>query len=219
MKYKAVIFDMDGTLLDTLEDLRDSVNFALGQCPYPLRATDEIRQFVGNGVERLIALSVPEGASDDDRARCLAVFKERYAAHSRVKTHAYDGIPELLTALKANGIKVGVVSNKLHAAVDGLCQDFFMDLVDYAVGEREGVPKKPAPDCVYDCMAHLGENSVETLFVGDSDIDILTAKNAGLDSVGVLWGFRDEALLRAAGAGFIVKHPKEILAIIGGEPV
>ena len=216
MKYRAVIFDLDGTLLDTLQDLRDAVNYALRQNGYPERTTGEIRQYVGNGVERLIRRSVPEGTCAHEEARCLTVFKERYAAHSRVKTHAYEGISELLFALKSDGVKIGVVSNKLHPAVAALCRDFFSGLIDYAVGEREGVPRKPAPDCVFECMDQLGVKTGETLFVGDSEVDMLTANNAGLDSVGVLWGFRDEALLHASGAGRIAAKPEDILMIVRG---
>ncbi len=214
MKYKAVIFDMDGTLIDTLDDLADSTNFALRSMGFPKRTKAEIKSFVGNGVERLISLSVPRCASKEDKQKCIEIFKANYAENSKNKTKPYDGIIELLQQLKRKNIKTGVVSNKYHPALIKLCEYYFGELIDYAVGEREGVPKKPSPECVYECMEKLGCQKHQTLFIGDSDIDVLTAKNAGLCCVGVLWGFRDENLLRTEGAEHIVKSPSEIIDIL-----
>ncbi|MGI6746405.1 MAG: Phosphoglycolate phosphatase [Firmicutes bacterium ADurb.Bin300] len=214
MKYKAVIFDMDGTLLDTLDDLADSTNFALGSMGFPQRTKAEIKAFVGNGVERLISLSVPRSISKEDKQKCIEIFKAHYAENSRNKTKPYEGILELLKLLKKKKIKTGVVSNKYQPALIKLCTEFFEELIDFAVGEKAGVPKKPSPECVYECMEKLGCEKQQTLFIGDSDIDVLTAKNAGLCCVGVLWGFRDENLLKTAGAEYIVKSPLEIVDII-----
>lgn len=219
MKYKAVIFDMDGTLLNTLEDLAVSTDYALRKCGYPERTLDEVRGFVGNGVERLISLSVPDGTKKDDELRCLEIFKKHYAANSRIYTKPYDGIAELLFRLKDINIKIGVVSNKFHAALTVLCDDFFGSLTDYAVGSKQGIPKKPSPECVFECMNALGCTAGETLYVGDSEVDVMTAENAGLKCAGVLWGFRDEALLKTLGTDYIVSKPSEIYDIVIGEKI
>lgn len=216
MKYNAVIFDMDGTLLDTLGDLTDSANYALCATGFPERTQDEIKSFVGNGVERLITLCLPSGAAEEDYLSCLEKFKAHYAANSRVKTKPYDGVLELLASLKETGVKTGVVSNKFHTALTELCGEFFGTLIGYAVGEKTGVAKKPAPECVFECMSFLRCKNSETLFVGDSDIDILTAKNARLDCAGVSWGFCGEELLKSRGADYIVRKPLEILKIVNG---
>lgn len=213
MKYKAVVFDMDGTLLDTLKDLANSTNFALKACGFPKRTADEIKSFVGNGVKKLIELSVPEGTSKEEKEKCLIIFEKHYLAHSQVDTKPYDGIIDLLTELKKRGIKTGVVSNKYHEALISVCDRFFGSLIDYAVGEKEGVPKKPAPDAVFECLKQLNSTKQDTIYVGDSDVDIKTAKNAELFFVGVSWGFRDEKFLRDNKADTIINVPTALLSL------
>lgn len=213
MKYNTVIFDMDGTLLDTLSDLKNSTNFALKACGYPERTLEEVRSFVGSGVKRLIELSVPEGTSKKEKEKCLNIFEEHYLTHSRIETKPYSGIIELLTELKKRGIKTGVVSNKYHEALVSICKHFFGTLIDYAVGEKDGVPKKPAPDAVFECLRQLDSEKHEAIYVGDSDVDIKTAKNAELFLVGVSWGFRDEKFLRDNGANVIISQPLELLSL------
>lgn len=210
-----VIFDMDGTLLDTLEDLADAVNQGLAARKYPARTLDEVRHFVGNGVRKLMIEAVPEGASEEDLEECLAAFKAYYAKHWQDKTVPYEGITELLAALKREGLKTAVISNKYEQAVLRLCKDYFPGSFDSAHGEREGVPRKPAPDGIYAILEELGASKKNAVYVGDSEVDMATAKNAGLVSVGVTWGFRDRQLLEEKGADHIIDRPKELLAIVG----
>lgn len=184
-----VIFDMDGTLLDTLEDLKDAVNEGLSVKGYPARSLEEIRQFVGNGVGVLLRNAVPEGTSEADMEVCLEAFKAHYAKHWQDKTKPYDGILQLLADLKASGKKTAVISNKYDEAVVQLCKDYFPELFDAARGERAGVPRKPAPDGIYSILEELGSVKEHAVYVGDSEVDMETAKNAGLVSVGVTWGF------------------------------
>ena len=186
-----VLFDLDGTLLDTLGDLADAVNYALRVHGYPQRTVKEVRQFVGNGAAKLIALSVPEGA---DYLPVLATYQTYYQAHSQVKTGPYPGIPEALEAIRAE-YPVAVVSNKPDRAVKPLCEQFFGDI--YALGETADCPRKPAPDMLRKAMKDLGVD--RCIYVGDSDVDVVTASNAGAPCISVLWGFRDEPEIRAAG--------------------
>lgn len=209
-----VIFDMDGTLLDTLEDLRDAVNAGLALKNYPARDLEEIRQFVGNGVRVLLEKAVPEGTPEADMKVCLAAFKEYYAKHWQDKTKPYDGIRELLAALKEKKIKTAVISNKYDEAVLQLCRDYFPGSFDSARGERAGVPRKPAPDGIYSILEELGAAKENAVYVGDSEVDMETAHNAGLTSVGVTWGFRDRSLLQAKGADYIIDSPEELLEIL-----
>ncbi|MBQ2244380.1 MAG: HAD-IA family hydrolase [Oscillospiraceae bacterium] len=199
----AVLFDLDGTLLDTLQDLADSTNAALRAFGYPERTVEEVRRFVGNGAERLIRLAVPEGA---DPLPVLEAFRVHYQAHCREKTGPYEGIPVLLAQV-AQRWPVAIVSNKPDSAVKALCQDHFPGI--YALGESEDCPRKPAPDMVYKAMAALGAE--RCVYVGDSEVDILTAKNAGAVCVSVLWGFRDEETLRDAGATCLCDTPRQVL--------
>ena len=199
----AVLFDLDGTLLDTLQDLADSTNAALRAFGYPERTVEEVRRFVGNGAERLIRLAVPEGA---DPLPVLEAFRVHYQAHCREKTGPYEGIPALLSQV-AQRWPVAIVSNKPDSAVKALCQDYFPGI--YALGESEDCPRKPAPDMVYKAMAALGAE--RCVYVGDSEVDILTAKNAGAACVSVLWGFRDEETLRDAGATCLCDTPRQVL--------
>lgn len=213
-KYSTAIFDLDGTLLDTLDDLAGSVNYALEECGYPTRNVDEVRRFVGNGVEKLIELSVPEKTSKDNTAKCLSVFTNHYKENMRNHTRPYDGIMDLLEKLKAKNIKIAVVSNKMDEAVKLLCKKEFRDLFQLAIGSSEGIAKKPAPDTVLEALRLLKSKKEETLYIGDSDVDIETAKNANLTSVGVTWGFRDRELLKSKGADYIIDKPEELHGII-----
>lgn len=210
-----IIFDMDGTLLNSLEDMKDAVNVALDSCGYPARTLDEVRYFVGNGVKKLIADAVPEGTSEADIETCIASFKEYYAQHWQDKTVPYDGILELLAELKKRGVKTAVISNKYDNAVLQLCEDYFPGSFDVARGEREGVPRKPAPDAIYAILDELGAKKENAVYVGDSEVDMATARNSGLVSVGVTWGFRDRQLLEEEEADYIIDSPDQLLDIVG----
>lgn len=202
----AVIFDLDGTLLDTLEDLTDATNAALAAFGYPRRSLEEVRQFVGNGAARLIALAVPEGV---DSEPVLAYFKEYYDAHCRIKTGPYPGILEALSQI-ARSYPVAIVSNKPDSAVKALCADYFPGI--FALGEHPGCPRKPAADMVLKAMDTIGAKNC--VYVGDSEVDLETAKNAGVPCLSVLWGFRDRATLEQAGATHFCDHPRELPARI-----
>lgn len=214
MKYNYIIFDLDGTLLNTLDDLRDSTNFALRRFGFPERTTDEVRRFVGNGVARLIHLAVPEGTDEKTEADCLAVFKAHYKGNMTNKTAPYPGIIELLKKLRERGVKIAVVSNKFEPAVIGLCEDYFVGLVDAAVGQTEDRQKKPAPDGVLYAMKLLGADPAKTVYSGDSDVDVLTAQNSNLPCIGVSWGFRERKVLEDGGADYIADRAEDILSIM-----
>lgn len=215
MKYtNTVIFDLDGTLLDTLWDLTDATNYALKECGYPERSYDEIRRFVGNGVEMLIRRAVPQDTSEDRIQEVLAIFKIFYMHNSKNSTKPYDGIIELLESLKKKGFKIGVVSNKFDKAVKKLCNDYFFGLIDIATGESCDVPKKPSPIGVLKTIEELGGAPDKSVMIGDSETDIQTAKNAGIMSIGVLWGFRDEKTLVDAGADELVDSPERLEMIL-----
>lgn len=212
--YKLAVFDMDGTILDTLEDLKDSTNYALEKCGYPTRSYDEVCRFVGNGIRKLIERAVPEGLTTEQIDRVHEIFTEHYKVHCADKTKAYDGIKPLLEKLRANGVKTAVVSNKADYGVQELCKEYFDGLFDYAIGEREGIRRKPAPDSVNEALKVLGVSKSEAVYIGDSDVDFETAKNAELPCISVLWGFRDEEFLREKGATLFVHDPAEIYDII-----
>lgn len=209
-----IIFDLDGTLLNTLEGLKNSTNFALKKFDCPEITLEQTRSFVGNGVRKLIERAIPNGEKNPDFEKCLNTFKEHYSKTMYQKTVAYDGIEDMLTELKKRGIKTGVVSNKFDTAVKELCKNYFDGLIIVAIGESPDVRKKPAPDSVLKAMEILGAKPENTLYVGDSDVDIQTAKNTNLKSVGVTWGFRDRELLEEEGADFIINTPCELLELI-----
>ena len=190
MKYTCAIFDLDGTLLNTLDDLKNAVNAALAKRGYPARTLDEVRLFVGNGVARLIERAVPEGTSAAETAAILADFRVYYNAHINVETHPYAGVAALLGKLRAAGVKIGVNSNKYDAAVQLLMNDHFPGLLDKAVGESETVPKKPSPIGVETLLKALDADAESAVYIGDSGVDEQTAKNAGLPFIWVSWGFR-----------------------------
>lgn len=212
--YKAVILDLDGTLLDTLKDLAGSVNFALNEMGYPLRTNEEIRRFIGNGVVKLVSRAVPQNTNEQDTENCLNIFRAHYLKNMRNTTKPYDGISQMLLNLKQSGIKTAVVSNKLHEAVVQLCDDFFENQIDVALGVSNENERKPKPTNVFKAMQNLGVSESEAVYIGDSEVDVQTAHNANLDCIGVTWGFRDEAELIASGAKFIVDSPAQILQII-----
>lgn len=207
---KAIIFDLDGTLLDTLTDLRNSVNEALTLQGLPTRTTEEIRQFVGNGIATLAARAVPNGIGNPHYKAVLADTRRLYAEKSREHTKPYDGIPELLSLLHDNGYALAVVSNKPDAQVKALCTAFFGGQIQATVGNREGFALKPAPDSVFAVMRELGCTAEEAVYVGDSDVDVLTAKNAEIPCISVLWGFRDRAALEQAGGSVFAHTPAEM---------
>lgn len=210
MKYKLVIFDLDGTLLDTLEDLADSTNYALRTCGLPERSIDEVRRFVGNGIHKLIERAVPEGTDAAGIEKVFTEFKAYYAVHCNDKTQAYNGILKLLSDLRQNSVRLAVVSNKADFGVQTLCRQYFEGMLDVAVGERDGIRKKPAPDSVNEVLRLLGVDRKDAVYVGDSDVDIETARNAGMDCISVTWGFRSQAFLKEHGAQVLVDTPAEI---------
>ena len=201
-----LLFDLDGTLLDTLEDLLDATNFALRAHGYPERTLPELRRFVGNGAHNQIRLSVPDGAAP---LPVLETYLDYYPTHCCIKTRPYDGIPEVLKELRKR-YPVAVVSNKPDGAVKELCADLFPGI--YALGEAPDCPRKPAPEMVYKAMEAIGAD--KCIYIGDSEVDILTAKNAGVPCVSVTWGFRDEPDLLAAGAEHLCRTPEELLCLI-----
>lgn len=213
---EAVIFDLDGTLLDTLQDLCNSTNYALRQSGFPERSLDEVRRFVGNGVANLMRRAVPEGTTAERTEACLEKFKEHYEVHKCDLTQPYPGILELLETLEKSGYQTAVVSNKFDPAVKGLCEQYFPGRISVAVGEREaeGVRKKPAPDMVEEALCQLGVRGEAAVYVGDSEVDVETAKNAGLRCVSVSWGFRTGEELREAGAAQIVDRPQELANLL-----
>ena len=211
---EAVIFDLDGTLLYTLEDLKNSTNFALCEFGFPERTLEEVKRFVGNGVRKLIERAVPEGTKAETTEDVLRVFKENYEQNMYNCTKPYNSIEKLLSDLKSVGIKTAVVSNKFDLAVKELCKKYFVGLIDAAIGQRDDVPKKPAPDGVLAAIKELGVAQKNCIYVGDSDVDVLTAQNCGLPCVGVIWGYRDRELLESKGADYIVTDPLEILTLV-----
>ena len=209
-----VVFDLDGTLLDTLGDLADGVNFALTQHGYPARTLDEVRQFVGNGVRNLIERSIPDGVENPDFEPCLHMFKDHYSKNMQNKTRPYEGIMELLEALREADIKTAIVSNKFDKAVKELSSEYFGDHIAVSIGESARIHKKPSPDCVYEALHALGSPVQTAIYVGDSEVDVRTAHNAGLPCVGVTWGFREKEILVKEGAEYIIDHPLELLNIL-----
>ena len=212
---QAFIFDLDGTLLDTLGDLAASVNYALRACDMPQHSIDDVRRFVGNGVRLLMERAVPDGAANPRFEEAFATFRQHYLEHSLDTTRPYDGIMEMLQALRSRGFRTAVVSNKFYAATQELCQHFFADSIEVAIGEHEaeGIRKKPAPDTVNEALRQLGVSREHAVYVGDSDVDIATARASGMPCISVLWGFRDREFLLAHGATQFISHPSELLTL------
>ena len=214
--YDTVIFDLDGTLLNTLQDLADSTNYALALQGMPARTLEEVRRFVGNGVGRLIHRAVPEGTPEEVEARVLADFRAHYTLNMEHKTAPYPGVLPLLDRLGQAGIRTAVVSNKFDSAVKGLCHAYFGARIPVAIGESQGVARKPAPDTVFRALEELGAGTGRAVYVGDSDVDIQTAANAGLPCLSVSWGFRDAEFLTAHGAQRTVDTPQALEALLLG---
>lgn len=213
MEEKSIIFDLDGTLLYTLEDLQTAVNRALKSFNFKERTLEEVRNFVGNGVVLLMERAIPDGRNNPDFEACLNEFYKNYSSNVNEKTRPYDDIPETLDYLKSKGVRLAVNSNKYDAAVKDLCKIYFPQ-IEVAIGAREGIDIKPAPNGVNDILAFLHTNRANAFFIGDSSVDIQTAKNSGLKSIGVTWGYRTKASLVEAGADYIVDAPKEIIDIV-----
>lgn len=216
MRYKLAIFDMDGTILNTIDDLAASLNYVLEKSGFPARTMDEVISFIGDGLRKLIERGVPEGTDSETVDKVLADFKEYYAVHCADKTAPYDGIIGLLENLRRNGCLTAVVSNKADDAVQELCRKYFDGLFDYAVGERSGILRKPAPDSVNEVLEKLNVSRENAVYIGDSDVDIKTAENAGMDSIIVEWGFRERDFLLKKGAKTIVSAAEEIEDIVLG---
>lgn len=211
MSKQLFIFDLDGTILDTLEDLCNSTNYALTSNDLPGRTIDEVRKFVGNGIRKLIERAVPEGIDSEQMENVFRSFSEHYKIHCADKTKPYDGIMEVLAALKARGIQTAVVSNKADFAVQSLCKEYFSEMFDYVVGEREGIRRKPYPDSVNEVLRKLQVEKENVLYIGDSEVDVKTAQNAQIESIAVTWGFREEAFLKEQGAKHLISHPSQLL--------
>lgn len=209
--YNTYIFDLDGTLLSSLADLAASCNYALRTNGMPERTLDEVRRFVGNGVKKLMERATPDGLQNSLFDKTLADFRQHYMKHNLDTTCPYEGVMPMLEELQRRGKKVAVVSNKFYAATQELCHHFFGDLVTVAIGEREDIRKKPAPDTVIEALRQLNATAEESVYIGDSDVDIDTARNAGMPCISVLWGFRDKDFLIEHGATTLVATPQEIL--------
>lgn len=212
MRYDLLIFDLDGTILDTLEDLFLSVNVSLRKSGFPERTKEEVRQFVGNGIQKLIERAVPENTDEEQIQHVYQDFTAYYAAHCADHTRPYAGIIEILQTLRNAGIRTAVVSNKADYAVQSLCRTYFPDLFDAVAGEQEGIKRKPAPDAVLTILDRLHIHQEQAVYIGDSDVDIETAKNAGMPCISVDWGFRDRNFLMQHGAEKIISRPEELLS-------
>ena len=210
--FETYIFDLDGTLLSTLNDLAASTNYALRWAGMPERSVEEIRMFVGNGVKLLMERAISDGINNPKFEETYAKFREHYMEHNLDTTRPYDGIPELLRELKGRGKKLAIVSNKFYAATQELAKYFFPDTIEIAIGERDNIRKKPAPDTVLEALKQLNASKAGAVYIGDSDVDIMTAKNCELPCISVLWGFRDKEFLIKHGGKIFVDKPSEILS-------
>lgn len=214
MKHSAIIFDLDGTLLDSLTDLTASVNHALQTHNMPTRTLDEVRTFVGNGVRHLMTAAVPPDTDAALFEQVFATFRHHYADHCMDATAPYPGINEMLMALRQRNIRTAIVSNKIHTAVETLHRRFFAETIDTAIGESATIRRKPHPDGLQEAMRRLGSTPETTLYVGDSEVDILTARRCNLQCITVLWGFRDEDFLRRHEADTCIHRPHELLSVL-----
>lgn len=214
MKYKAVIFDMDGTILNTLEDLKNATNYSLRQFEMPERSLEEVRMFVGNGIRKLVERAVPAGTPKEKIDQILDVFLEYYEIHSADNTSPYPGILELVEKLKKSGIKTAVSTNKADVPAQELGREYFNGIFDLIVGQQDGLKVKPAPDSVNKILSILDIQKKDAIYIGDSDVDVQTAKNSGLDFIGVSWGFRGREFLEKNGAKNIVDNANEILDLV-----
>jgi phosphoglycolate phosphatase len=213
-KYDTILFDLDGTLLDTIEDITDSVNYVLALYNFPSRSIAEIRRFVGGSAAHLIELSIPDGLNNPQFEKCLAAFRQHYLRNMQNKTGVYKGIPQLLGQLAKLNYKMAIVSNKFDNAAKELTEVYFGDYIKVALGESENISKKPAPDIVFKALEALGSIADKTIYVGDTEVDVKTAKNAGVVIIGVTWGFRDREVLEQEEADYIIDSPQELLKIL-----
>ena len=213
-KYDTVIFDLDGTLLNTLEDLADAVNFVMREHQYPQRTIEEVRHFVGNGIRRLMELAVPENVSEAEFETVFEEFRSYYTDHCQIKTCAYEGIMPLLECLYEKGYAMAIVSNKNHAAVCELNEIYFKKYIDVAIGQKDGIRKKPAPDTVLQALKELGKDKETAIYVGDSEVDFATAENTGMDCALVTWGFRTVEELKEFQPVAFVDVPGQLLSIL-----
>ncbi|MBR3399310.1 MAG: HAD-IIIA family hydrolase [Prevotella sp.] len=211
---KAIVFDLDGTLLDTLADLAASTNYALRSCGMPEHSIDDVRRFVGNGVRMLMTRAVPDGESNPRFDEAFSVFRQHYMQHCLDTTCPYPGIMDALARLKEKGMMLAIVSNKMQAATEELRQHFFSQYIDVAIGESAAIRKKPAPDTVNEALRLLGISHDEAIYVGDSDVDIDTARAAMMPCASVLWGFRDRQFLLNHGATRLLSSPEELLSLV-----
>ena len=210
-EYDTYIFDLDGTLLDTLTDLAASCNYALLQHGMAQRTIDEVRMFVGNGVKKLMERAIPDGLANPQFDEVYQCFRQHYLKHGLDHTAPYPGVLPMLAELKRRNKKIAVVSNKFYRATEELCKHFFDQYVEVAIGEREGIKKKPAPDTVLEALAQLGVTGDNAVYIGDSDVDIATANNCQLPCISVLWGSRDKDFLLRSGATTLINTPEELL--------
>ena len=216
MRKKIIIFDLDGTLLNTLDDLTDSTNAMLEKFNYPKRTKEEVKNFVGNGVDKLIERAIPDGRNNPDFENCIKTFKKIYSENMYNKTEPYDGIIDMLEILRKNNYKTAVVSNKFDTAVKELCEKYFPNLIDFSAGENEisGIRKKPAPDTIFKVLEYFNLKSENAVYIGDSEVDIQTAKNSDMQCISVCWGFKDRNFLISNGAEKIINNPSEIIEIL-----
>ena len=214
MNYDTVIFDLDGTLLNTLEDLADAVNVVMKANEFPQRTIEEVRCFVGNGIRRLMELAVPEHVTGEQFEKVFEQFKTYYTDHCQIKTRAYDGIMELLENLQREGYAMAIVSNKNHAAVRELNEIYFEKYIKVALGQKDGIRKKPAPDTVLQALKELGKEKESAIYVGDSEVDFLTAQNTGMDCVLVTWGFRTTGELQAYEPKAFIERPEQLRNVL-----
>lgn len=213
--YQLAVFDLDGTLLNSLEDLACACNYALKQCNFNTHETEAYKKFLGNGVYKLIECALPAERRDEETIiKVKKIFDAYYDAHNADYTRPYEGIVEMLQTLKENGVQTAVVSNKPHAFAKQLVNTIFKENIAITYGQREGVQTKPDPTTVLEVIAYFNKEKDQCIYIGDSDVDIYTAKNAQIQSIGVLWGFRTEEELREAGADFIVTDVKQLLKYI-----
>lgn len=213
-KIDTVIFDLDGTLLNTLTDLTNSVNYAMEQYHFPTHSEDAVRRMVGNGIYVLFEQAIPDGRNFPEYDACAKTFQEHYEAHKKDFTRPFPGILELLKQLSQDGYKLAIVSNKFDQAVKELCKDFFTPYITTAIGESQSIARKPAPDTVFEAMKELGSTPDTCIYVGDSDVDIATAKNSGIPCISVTWGFRDQEFLIQHGGTHFAHHADDIPTLL-----
>lgn len=215
MKYRLAVFDMDGTILNTIEDIADSANFFCKKYGFPEHTYEEYKFFVGNGLPKMLSRALPEGIEGSEFQKILKEFLDYYPSHSAIKTRAYDGIVECIKELKKNNIITAVNTNKIENAAIDLCNKYFPDCFDIISGARDGVPPKPAPDGIFEILSKAGITDRNTAcYIGDSDVDLQTGLNSSLDFIGVDWGFRGKSFLLEHGAKTVVMNPEELKKIL-----